>query len=199
MLAELCRRHVAEELQFGNLADATDLLGRHPSNKGLQVVRDVVEDLLVRVLATVSPLRIRRNACLRAVTFRVPVPASGIFDGDLQLHVFAVRFLDAATDDDVCECFARRDHPHRAPVTGSLQRRLQVIRNVAGLGAAYFLVNAGIRRIVVLRYTVVEFDHADIEQQGLMDGIIRYDELSFLGGDNLIDSAALSCKKSHGD
>jgi hypothetical protein len=127
------------------------------------------------------------------------VLATGVIDRNLELHVLAVRFLDAATDDDVRERFTRRDHPHRAPVTGALQRRLQVIRQVTRLGAAYFPVNAGIRRIVILRHAIVEFDDADIEQQRLIDGIVRDDEFCFFGSNDFVDGAALNCKQSQRD
>ena len=59
VLAELGRRHVAKELQFGDLADALDLLGRHLGNKCLQIVGNVVEDFLVRVEAPVALVGIR--------------------------------------------------------------------------------------------------------------------------------------------
>ena len=199
MFAELRRRHVTKKLQFGNLADPLYLLGRHLCDIGLQVICNVVEDFLVWIQATVAPLRIRRNARLRAVFLGVPVPAGGVADGYLQLHVLAVRFLDATTYDDVRECFTRRDHPHRAPVTCSLQRRLQVIRQVARLGTAYFLVNAGIRRIVVLGYAVVEFDDAYIEQQRLFDRSACDNEFGFFGCNDFIDSAALDQKQGSGN
>ena len=106
MFAELRGGHFAEELQLGYLADAPDVLRGHARHVGLQIVRDVVEDFLVRIETPVAPLGIRRHAGLRTVLFRIPVTAAGVVDGYLELHVLAVRFLDTATDDHVGERLA---------------------------------------------------------------------------------------------
>ncbi len=132
-----------------------------------QVVGEIVEDFLIRILCAVAIFGVRGNTGLHGIRPLEPIAASGILCSDTQRHVFTVGLLDLSVDHHVGKRIFRRNYTHGAPEPGALQGRLQVIRQISSFRTAHFRIDLGLFDFVTFGHARFEVHDADIEQEGL--------------------------------
>ncbi len=79
-----------------------------------------------------------------------------------------------------------------------LQRRFQMVGKESRFGITNVFKNAAFLRIIIFGDTRIEFDDANIEQQGLVDRRLRHDQLGLLGDNHFIDRTTGACQ-AHND
>ena len=153
--------------QIADLANAPQIARAEPRTCLKQIICDLVIDILIRILAGASVADIGLLRDQHLIFLFEPLPAGGIPGADAKLCAIAVRVIDPAGNHNIGNRTEFRQDTYRAPIAGRLQGALEMVRHVAGFGAANLRKYKPIIEFLVTRalgQTGIKYQNAYVQQ-----------------------------------